>query len=203
VLGPATNSDGYIPQWSGADSKTLGNGKAAPSGAIVGTTDAQALTNKDLSGAGNTFPTFNQNTSGTAANLSGTPTLPNGTAATTQTAADNSTKLATTAYADTAAAARTGTIASAQTAMPTAEIAANACSASATTATATGAATTDTMVITYASDPTGVTGYGAGTNGGITVRAWPTANTANFKLCNESGSPITPGALSINWRVVR
>lgn len=37
----------------------------------------------------------------TATNLSGTPALPNGTTATTQTAADNSTKLATTAYADT------------------------------------------------------------------------------------------------------
>jgi hypothetical protein len=46
------------------------------------------------------FPTLNQNTSGTAANLSGTPALPNGTTATTQTAADNSTKLATTAYVD-------------------------------------------------------------------------------------------------------
>jgi hypothetical protein len=44
------------------------------------------------------FPTLNQNTTGTAANLSGTPTLPNGTAATTQTAGDNTTKLATTAF---------------------------------------------------------------------------------------------------------
>lgn len=41
------------------------------------------------------------NTSGTAANLSGTPTLPNGTAGTTQSQADNSTKIATTAYVDT------------------------------------------------------------------------------------------------------
>jgi hypothetical protein len=44
------------------------------------------------------FPTFNQNTTGTASNLSGTPALPNGTSATTQAKADNSTKLATTAY---------------------------------------------------------------------------------------------------------
>jgi hypothetical protein len=44
--------------------------------------------------------TLNQNTTGTAANLSGTPALPNGTTATTQTAADNTTKLATTAYVD-------------------------------------------------------------------------------------------------------
>jgi hypothetical protein len=41
----------------------------APSGTIVGTSDSQALTNKDLTGAGNTFPTFNQNTSGSAATL--------------------------------------------------------------------------------------------------------------------------------------
>ena len=45
--------------------------------------------------------TLNQNTSGTAGNLSGTPTLPNGTSATTQAQADNTTKLATTAYVDT------------------------------------------------------------------------------------------------------
>jgi hypothetical protein len=43
---------------------------------------------------------LSNNTSGTAANLSGTPALPNGTTATTQTAGDNSTKLATTAYVD-------------------------------------------------------------------------------------------------------
>jgi hypothetical protein len=41
-----------------------------------------------------------KNIGGTAANLSGTPALPNGTTATTQSQADNSTKLATTAYAD-------------------------------------------------------------------------------------------------------
>jgi hypothetical protein len=46
------------------------------------------------------IPTLNQNTTGTAANLSGTPALPNGATATTQSASDNSTKLATTAYVD-------------------------------------------------------------------------------------------------------
>lgn len=48
------------------------------------------------------FPTLNQNTSGTASNLSGTPALPNGTTGTTQSASDNSTKLATTQYVDSA-----------------------------------------------------------------------------------------------------
>jgi hypothetical protein len=41
------------------------------------------------------------NIAGTAAGLSGTPALPNGTTATTQTAADASTKVSTTAYVDT------------------------------------------------------------------------------------------------------
>lgn len=49
-------------------------------------------------------PTLNQNTSGTAANLSGTPALPNGTTATTQSPGSNDTKLATDAYADAIAA---------------------------------------------------------------------------------------------------
>jgi len=42
--------------------------------------------------------TLNQNTTGTAANLSGTPALPNGTTATTQSPGDNTTKLATDAF---------------------------------------------------------------------------------------------------------
>ena len=44
------------------------------------------------------IPNNAANTTGTAANLSGTPTLPNGTTATTQTAGDNTTKLATDAF---------------------------------------------------------------------------------------------------------
>jgi hypothetical protein len=47
-------------------------------------------------------------TATTAANLSGTPALPNGTTATTQAVADNSAKLATTAYTDRAVAGVAG-----------------------------------------------------------------------------------------------
>jgi hypothetical protein len=46
-------------------------------------------------------PTLNQNTTGTASNLSGTPALPNGTTATTQTAGDTSTKIATDGFVST------------------------------------------------------------------------------------------------------
>jgi hypothetical protein len=51
------------------------------------------------------FPTLNQNTTGTAANLSGTPALPNGTTATTQASSDTTTKLATDAFVQNAIAA--------------------------------------------------------------------------------------------------
>jgi len=47
---PGTNTDGFIPQWNGANSKTLKDGKAAPTGTIVGTSDTQTLTNKTVGG---------------------------------------------------------------------------------------------------------------------------------------------------------
>ncbi len=59
------------------------------------------------------FPTLNQNTSGTAANLSGTPALPNGTTATTQSQGDGSGKIATNLYVDTLGATKAGINASA------------------------------------------------------------------------------------------
>lgn len=97
----------------------------------------------------------------------------------------------------------TQTIASGQTAIPVTALGGNSCDAAATTATATGALTTDSPTTAYASDPTGVTGYGGGTSGGITIRAWVTSGTYNFKRCNESSGSITPGALNVNWRITR
>lgn len=98
-----------------------------PSGSdtIVTLTATQTITNKSIAGSevnsgtlphaqlpalvSGDIPANAANTSGTSANLSGTPALPNGVTATTQTAKDNSTKLATTAYVDAAVALTAGT----------------------------------------------------------------------------------------------
>lgn len=69
-------------QAAGPGSFTGGNGITITGTSIaintavtVDKTTAQALTNKDLSGAGNTFPTFNQNTTGSAATLTTARTI--------------------------------------------------------------------------------------------------------------------------------
>jgi hypothetical protein len=83
---------------SNAASVVKVNGAAVPaSKTIVGTNSSSQIV--DASSA-----TLSNNTTGTAANLSGTPALPNGTTATTQSALDGSTQIATDAYADAEAA---------------------------------------------------------------------------------------------------
>jgi len=99
-----SESDGVLVLSSDGEIKTIsqsglggssGSGLADPgSNGILKRTASNTTA---IASAGD-FPTLNQNTTGTAANLSGTPALPNGTAATTQTTGDNSTKLATTAF---------------------------------------------------------------------------------------------------------
>jgi hypothetical protein len=80
-----------------AGSNGLGTGATATIAnylALAGGTMTGAIT----FAGGQTWPTFNQNTTGTAANLSGTPALPSGATATTQATADTSTDLATDAF---------------------------------------------------------------------------------------------------------
>lgn len=96
----------------------------------------------------------------------------------------------------------TQTIASGTIALTTSSITANSC-ASGQTSTATGAASTDVIFITPNADISAVTGYGAASTDGLKVSWWPTTNTANFKVCNGTGSSITPGAVTLNWRIVR
>lgn len=93
-------------------------------------------------------------------------------------------------------------IASGTKSLATGAISSATCTA-AQTDTATGAATTDAVIATFSADVTGTTGYVPLTTGMLTIIAWPTANTVNFKVCNNTASSIAPGAVAINWRVLR
>jgi len=93
-------------------------------------------------------------------------------------------------------------IASGTSAMGTGAISSAAC-ATVVTATATNTATTDVITWGFNGDPTGVTGYTPVTTGALTIFAYPSANNVNFKVCNLTSASITPGSLTLNWRVVR
>lgn len=94
------------------------------------------------------------------------------------------------------------TVASGTSALGTGAISSATC-ATVVTTTATGTATTDTITAGFNSDPTGVTGYTPVTSGALTIFTYPSANNVNFKVCNLTSSSITPGAITLNWRVVR
>lgn len=91
--------------------------------------------------------------------------------------------------------AGSGGIANVQVVLPTTAITANTCT-TVTTVTMTGVTTTSTFPTAFATDPSGVTGWGA--VGGLTFVAWPTADTLNWKVCNVTAASITPGAMTLN-----
>lgn len=71
------------------------------------------------------------------------------------------------------------------------------------TVAATGVATTDVISFGLNGDVTAVTGYTASTSGGLRVDVYPTANNVNAKVCNPTSSSITPGAVTLNFNVIR
>lgn len=93
--------------------QTNGSGNTSQAGVNLSTstTNSVGLTVTPVNSATNVekFEITGGAYTGTASNLSGTPALPNGTTATTQTAKDNSTKIATTAYVDAPVPLTTGT----------------------------------------------------------------------------------------------
>lgn len=95
----------------------------------------------------------------------------------------------------------TQTIASGASALGTSAIASGACAV--VSPTATGTATTDVVSWSFNADITAVTGYAPVTTGGLAIYVYPTANTANLKVCNPTSASITPGAVTLNWRVAR
>jgi hypothetical protein len=96
----------------------------------------------------------------------------------------------------------TVTIASGTKALATGAISSATCT-TVQTATATGTLTTDTVMADFNADPTAVTGYAPVTSGMLTIIKYPTADTVNFKVCNLTSTSITPGAVTLNFRVAR
>jgi hypothetical protein len=96
----------------------------------------------------------------------------------------------------------TVTIASGTAALGTGAIASGAC-ATVVTSAAVGTLTTDNILADFNADPTGIVGYVPSANGILTIVKYPTSGNVNFKVCNNTGSSITPGAITLNWRVVR
>ena len=93
-------------------------------------------------------------------------------------------------------------IASGTVSLGTTLVSANSCS-SAISASAAGVAATDVITAASNADPSGITGYSPA-GGAFYIWAYPTAGNVNFKLCNNTASPITPGsAVTLNYMVVR
>ncbi len=109
---------------------------------------------------------------------------------------------ATTAFIPNLSKTLTATIANGNKTLNTTAVASATCS-TAQTDTATGTLTTDTVVASFNGDPTAVAGYVPATAGMLTIFTYPTADTANFRVCNNTAATITPGAVTLNWRVVR
>jgi hypothetical protein len=97
----------------------------------------------------------------------------------------------------------TQTIGSTTIALGTSAIASAACGTAAT-GTITGAATTDVPTWAPNADWSAITGYSAVTTGSVILYVWVSAsNTVSAKQCNPTASSITPGAATINVRIVR
>ena len=94
-------------------------------------------------------------------------------------------------------------IASGTSALGTSAITSGA-AASLVTTSATGVATTDVVLWGFNTDPNAVTGYDAkSTSGCLVITAYPTSDNVNFLVSNPTAGSITPGALTLNWKVVR
>jgi hypothetical protein len=96
-----------------------------------------------------------------------------------------------------------GLVATGTIALNTTAVSSGTCG-SAQTAAATGALPTDELSASFSADPTATTGYIPSTSGMLTIIFYLTSNTANFKVCNNTTSSITPGGtVTLNWKVLR
>lgn len=93
-------------------------------------------------------------------------------------------------------------VASGTLALGTSAISSGAC-ATAVTSTATGTLSTDVVSASFNGDPTAITGYVPATSGMLTIILWPSSNLISAKACNNTASSITPGAVTLNYAILR
>ena len=163
---------------------------AAPNGSN-GTPTFRAIVAADI-------PTLNQSTTGNAATATALAATPaqcgSGAVATGITASG---------VANCTSSPAALTIATGAAALGTSAIASGSCAAEVTVS-APGVLTTDVIQVGFASDPSQVAGYGVSATGAVlTIYPFPAAGDVNFWVCNSTAFSITPGAMTLNWRVSR
>jgi hypothetical protein len=98
-------------------------------------------------------------------------------------------------------------VAKGTTALATSSISSGACQAvsagTTNSSSATNVATTDVIQWGPAVSIQGVSGYAVSTSGALSIDAYPTSGYVNFNVCNWTTASVTPGALTLNWRVER
>ena len=200
------NSDYHLAQSLGAAGTVLGTEVAPESGA----TTNQWVDYVTTAGvAHKSYPTVSVYGTTCTSGTSCTPTVPVAYGGTGSAYFTVSGPTATRPYTfPDASATITRTIASGTAALGTAALASGKCYGDSSqpavvTATATGTLTTDVLTASFNGDPHAITGYIPSTAGMLTIISYPTADTANFMVCNNTASSITPGAITLNWRVVR
>lgn len=67
----------------------------------------------------------------------------------------------------------------------------------------TGLLSTDNILLDFNGSPLAVTGYVPSASGMLSIIKWPTANTINVSVVNNTAGSITPGAVVLNYRVIR
>lgn len=175
-----------------------------PNAVILGTDNSAAGTEQLANGSANahTILASGATTSNTIKGFATAPTTGDVVTCTTASTTCTLTDSGVTTPSAAGTGVLTQTIASGTAALGTGAISSGTC-ATVVTVAGTGIATTDDIMADFNADPTSTTGYSPSANGMLTIVKYPTSGNVNFKVCNNTASSITPGAVTLNWRVVR